>query len=205
MPFEGLGERVGREEPFAELELGGEVAVGTGPVHVRPEQVEQGARRLGRSERSSQVDGAGWCELALLDDRVQAGVALAVEDGRFTSIEAAVPAPPDAIRLPGLTTPGLANAHSHAFHRALRGRTQTGSGSFWTWRDTMYQAAERLDPDRYHRLARATFAEMALAGITVVGEFHYYRSASGDDVRSRRQPRSPAQGRASRVHRGPER
>jgi formiminoglutamate deiminase len=37
----------------------------------------------------------------------------------------------------------------------------------------MYRAAERLDPDRYHRLARATFAEMALAGVTVVGEFHY--------------------------------
>ena len=114
-----------------------------------------------------------WCELARLDDRVRADVSLTVEDGRFTAIEAAVPAPPDAVRLSGLTIPGLANAHSHAFHRALRGRTQSGSGSFWTWRDTMYRAAERLDPDRYHRLARATFAEMALAGITVVGEFHY--------------------------------
>ncbi len=114
-----------------------------------------------------------WCELALLDDGVGAEVALTVVSGRFTSIEAAVPAPPDAIRLPGLTIPGLANAHSHAFHRALRSRTQTGTGSFWTWRDVMYRAAERLDPDRYHRLARATFAEMVLAGITVVGEFHY--------------------------------
>jgi formiminoglutamate deiminase len=114
-----------------------------------------------------------WCELALLEDRVESDVALTVDDGRFMSIEAAVPAPPDAIRLPGLTIPGLANAHSHAFHRALRGRTQTGTGSFWTWRDVMYRATERLDPDRYHRLARATFAEMALAGITVVGEFHY--------------------------------
>ena len=114
-----------------------------------------------------------WCELALLDDGVGADVALTVEDGRFTSTEASVPAPPDAIRLPGLTVAGLADAHSHAFHRALRGRTQTGSGSFWTWRDVMYRAAERLDPDRYHRLARATFAEMALAGVTVVGEFHY--------------------------------
>ena len=114
-----------------------------------------------------------WCDLALLDDGVVADLALTVEFGRFTSIEASVPAPPDAIRLPGLTIPGLANAHSHAFHRALRGRTQTGTGSFWTWRDVMYRAAERLDPDRYHRLARATFAEMALAGITVVGEFHY--------------------------------
>ncbi len=114
-----------------------------------------------------------WCEMALLDDGVGADVALTVEDGRFTSVEPAVPAPRGATRLAGLTIPGLANAHSHAFHRALRGRTQTGTGSFWTWRDVMYRAAERLDPDRYHRLARATFAEMALAGIAVVGEFHY--------------------------------
>jgi formiminoglutamate deiminase len=37
----------------------------------------------------------------------------------------------------------------------------------------MYAVAARLDPDSYHALARATFAEMALAGITCVGEFHY--------------------------------
>ncbi|MET0663040.1 MAG: formimidoylglutamate deiminase, partial [Ilumatobacteraceae bacterium] len=67
----------------------------------------------------------------------------------------------------------LANAHSHAFHRVLRSRTQAGRGTFWTWRDLMYRAAERLQPDTYHRLARATFAEMAMAGVTCVGEFHY--------------------------------
>jgi formiminoglutamate deiminase len=77
------------------------------------------------------------------------------------------------VRLPGLTLPGLANAHSHAFHRALRGRAQAGPGSFWTWREAMYGVAGSLDPERYFRLARATFAEMALAGITCVGEFHY--------------------------------
>jgi formiminoglutamate deiminase len=75
--------------------------------------------------------------------------------------------------LPGLTLPGLANAHSHAFQRALRGRTQTGRGDFWTWRQEMYDVAKAIDPDRYRALARATFAEMALAGITGVGEFHY--------------------------------
>ena len=73
----------------------------------------------------------------------------------------------------GLTLPGFANAHSHAFHRALRGRTQAGRGSFWTWREQMYALAATLDPDTYFRLARATYAEMALAGITAVGEFHY--------------------------------
>jgi formiminoglutamate deiminase len=69
--------------------------------------------------------------------------------------------------------PGLANAHSHAFHRALRGGTGTGGDSFWTWRGRMYAVAERLDPDSYWALARATFAEMTLAGVTCVGEFHY--------------------------------
>ncbi len=85
--------------------------------------------------------------------------------------------PPGATRLAGLTIPGLANAHSHAFHRALRGRTEAGRGSFWTWREAMYALAARLDPESYHSLARATFAEMALAGITAVGEFHYLHHA----------------------------
>jgi formiminoglutamate deiminase len=84
-----------------------------------------------------------------------------------------------ATELPGLTIPGLANAHSHAFHRALRGRTHGGRGTFWTWREGMYALAGRLDPDSYHRLARATYAEMALAGITAVGEFHYLHHAPG--------------------------
>jgi len=81
--------------------------------------------------------------------------------------------PPGTIRLPGVTVPALANAHSHAFHRALRGVTEAGRGTFWTWRDRMYQVAARLDPDSYLALARAVYAEMALAGIGCVGEFHY--------------------------------
>jgi formiminoglutamate deiminase len=75
--------------------------------------------------------------------------------------------------------PGLANAHSHAFHRALRGRAQAGAGSFWTWRERMYALAARLSPEGYHRLARATFGEMALAGVTAVGEFHYLHHGPG--------------------------
>ena len=84
-------------------------------------------------------------------------------------------------RLPGLTLPGLANAHSHAFHRALRGRTQAGGGTFWTWRERMYEVADRLDPDTYLALARAVYAEMALAGITCVGEFHYLHHDPGGE------------------------
>ncbi len=81
--------------------------------------------------------------------------------------------PAEAVRLPGLTLPGFANAHSHAFHRALRGITEAERGTFWTWRQRMYEVAARLDPDSYLALARGVYAEMALAGVSCVGEFHY--------------------------------
>ena len=102
----------------------------------------------------------------------QDDVLVEVEDGRFTSVTPGSD-PPRAIPVRGLVVPGLANTHSHAFHRALRGRTQRERGSFWTWRDQMYAVAGRLDPDTYFALARATYREMAAAGITAVGEFHY--------------------------------
>ena len=107
-------------------------------------------------------DGAGFRDDVLVE----------VEDGRFTAVT------PDsdprcAIPVRGLVVPGLANTHSHAFHRALRGRTQRGRGTFWTWREQMYDVAARLDPETYLELARATYREMAAAGITSVGEFHY--------------------------------
>ncbi|MFI1578407.1 formimidoylglutamate deiminase [Embleya sp. NPDC020630] len=114
-----------------------------------------------------------WCELVWTRTGIERDVVLSIADGRITSVTPDRPVPAGASVLPGLTLPGLANAHSHAFHRALRGRTQSGTGTFWTWRDQMYQAAGRLDPDTYLALARAVYAEMALAGITSVGEFHY--------------------------------
>jgi formiminoglutamate deiminase len=99
---------------------------------------------------------------------------------RFTAVTPDSQQPPgDAVRLPGLTLPGLANAHSHAFHRALRGVTQAARGTFWTWRERMYEVAGRLDPDSYLDLATATYAEMALAGISCVGEFHYLHHGQG--------------------------
>lgn len=117
---------------------------------------------------------AWWCENAWLPPgRVASHVLITAAEGRITGIDTDVGCPATAQRLEGLVIPGLANVHSHAFHRALRGRTQDGGGDFWTWRDTMYAAANRLDPDNYLALARATYAEMALAGITCVGEFHY--------------------------------
>ncbi|AWT43686.1 MULTISPECIES: formimidoylglutamate deiminase [Streptomyces] len=124
--------------------------------------------------------GTYWLEHAWLGDRVEPGVALDIADGRITAVREGVDTPPPGAEvLRGLTLPGLANAHSHAFHRALRGTVQVGSGTFWTWREVMYSVADRLTPDTYHALARAVYAEMALAGITAVGEFHYVHHAPG--------------------------
>jgi formiminoglutamate deiminase len=117
---------------------------------------------------------AFWCESAWLGGAgVEARVLIEVEVDRIASVGVDVDPPGDAERLQGVVLPGLANAHSHAFQRALRGRTQRALGSFWTWRDQMYALAGALDPDSTRALARATFAEMALAGVTLVGEFHY--------------------------------
>ena len=91
-----------------------------------------------------------WCEHAWLGgDTVEAGVMISVDDGRITSIRSNAAAADTSNRLYGLVIPGMGNAHSHAFHRALRARTQRDRGSFWTWRDLMYRAADRLDPERY--------------------------------------------------------
>ena len=130
-----------------------------------------------------------WCERAWLGDpggATEADVAIAADGDRITGVETGVAAPTGSERLAGLTMPGAANAHSHAFHRALRGRTHGDGGTFWTWRDTMYDLAARLDPDKYLALATATFAEMALAGFTCVGEFHYLHH--GPDGRSYADP-----------------
>src|SRR5438270_12920862 len=78
--------------------------------------------------------------------------------------------------------PGMVNAHSHAFQRVLRGRTEYRThpkslDSFWTWREMMYSAATRLTPDDIYDASRMAFLEMALSGITAVGEFHYLHNA----------------------------
>jgi cytosine/adenosine deaminase-related metal-dependent hydrolase len=125
------------------------------------------------------VSGAGtttfWAEhLWTGVGEVRHGVVVEVAADRIVSVGADGAAPPEgSVVLTGVTLPGLVNAHSHAFHRALRGRTQVGSGSFWTWREVMYSVAGRLTPSNYETLATAVFTEMVLAGVTTVGEFHY--------------------------------
>jgi len=114
-------------------------------------------------------------EHALVGDAVRPDVEVTVEDGVITGVStgSTTDASIAGKVVAGLTMPGLANCHSHAFHRALRARTQTGRGSFWTWRDQMYQLAATLTPDSYRELAVEVYAEMRATGITAVGEFHY--------------------------------
>ena len=120
-----------------------------------------------------------WAARAVIDDVVRQRVVIEAQDGVVSGLVMDSDAPAGAVKLAGVVIPGAVNAHSHAFHRVLRGRTHRGRDSFWAWRDQMYAAAAVLDPDGYYLLARAVFAEMLLAGYTAVGEFHYLHHAPG--------------------------
>jgi formiminoglutamate deiminase len=120
-----------------------------------------------------------WCEHAVLPGGVRRAVRVVTDRGRILDVRPDSPAEAGDTRLGGVVLPGLANGHSHAFHRALRGRTHDDGGNFWSWRDAMYTVTHRLDPETYHSLAKAVFAEMLLAGYTTVGEFHYVHHAAG--------------------------
>ncbi|SEJ23375.1 formimidoylglutamate deiminase [Demequina mangrovi] len=119
------------------------------------------------------------CERLVTRDEVLAHAVIDLDDaGRVVSIERDRPGA-RADRTLALAIPGLANTHSHAFHRLLRGRTHAGGGDFWRWRDTMYRVAESLDPDRMRAVATAVYSEMVAAGYTAVGEFHYLHHGPG--------------------------
>lgn len=82
-----------------------------------------------------------------------------------------------------LVLPGLVNAHSHAFQRAIRGQTHrrdaAAPSSFWSWRTAMYETANTLDPQGVYAVSKVAFSEMLRAGITRVGEFHYLHHQRG--------------------------
>ena len=122
-----------------------------------------------------------WARRALLPDGVVGGVVLeGGEDGRWAEVRSGVDfAPRGATVLGGLVLPGLADHHSHAFHRALRGRA--AGDDFWAWRSEMYALAARLDPETLLALSTAAFAELVLAGVTTVHEFHYLHHPEGMD------------------------
>ena len=119
------------------------------------------------------VAGRFESDLALVCD-VSGRIVRLVRNDELTD-EKRIPLPRRAI------LPGMVNAHSHAFQRVLRGRTEyrtsNRADSFWTWRETMYSAATRLTPEDIYDASRMAFLEMALGGITAVGEFHYLHNA----------------------------
>jgi formiminoglutamate deiminase len=119
------------------------------------------------------LNGSGkWhAEQAWLGHRAE-NVLIEVEAGRITRVEEDVFAPSEAVSLKGWTIPGLANVHSHAFQRLLRGEVESGGGNFWEWRERMYRYTD-WQPQDYFKHARFVFREMLEAGITAVGEFHY--------------------------------
>jgi formimidoylglutamate deiminase len=109
--------------------------------------------------------------------------------GIVTAIDADAAAAPHPIpetaigRVDGIVIPGMPNAHSHAFQRAMAGNTEyrsSASDSFWTWRRAMYALANRIGPEELRVVATQLFIEMLKAGYTSVAEFHYlHRPSSG--------------------------
>src|SRR5205809_358596 len=119
-------------------------------------------------------------DLIYAGDRLESGLALVCNSaGQITrTVRADELKDEKRIRLQNRAMlPGMINAHSHAFQRVLRGRTEYRSDdradSFWTWREMMYSAAARLTPEDIYDASRMAFMEMVLGGITAVGEFHY--------------------------------
>ena len=120
------------------------------------------------------------------EGRFQSGRALVCDGGRIVGVVNGDDAP-EAVVLKGRAMlPGLVNAHSHAFQRVIRGRTeyrsQNTTDSFWTWREQMYAAATSLGPEEIYAASRMAFLEMALTGITAVGEFHYIHHAPDGSI-----------------------
>src|SRR5260370_5009899 len=126
----------------------------------------------------------GWlADLIYTGGKFEAGRAMFVEsDGAITRFSRDERYFVDCRPLPNRAIlPGLVNVHSHSFQRAIRGRTEhrtaTQRDTFWTWRESMYHAANLLSPDAIYNAARMAFLEMLLSGITTVGEFHYLHHA----------------------------
>ncbi len=86
--------------------------------------------------------------------------------------------------LSGPVVPAMPNLHSHAFQRAIAGRTGRAAAdegdSVWTWRQAMYAFLERVDAEAVESIAAQAYIEMAKAGYGAVAEFHYvHHDAAG--------------------------
>lgn len=116
-----------------------------------------------------------WCAAALLPEGWTHNVRLSIADGIIDSVKTGTEPEAGDARVECLL-PGQANLHSHAFQRAMAGRTEVrgpGADSFWTWREAMYRFVDRITPNDLHAIASMAFVEMLETGFTRVGEFHY--------------------------------
>lgn len=124
-------------------------------------------------------------DLTFTGQAFEAGIQIHVEGDKIRRVGRGL-SPSPTLRLHGRALlPGFVNSHSHAFQRFLRGRGETfpqGAGSFWTWREAMYQLVENLDADRLFDISLQAFREMLRAGMTTVGEFHYVHHLNPENL-----------------------
>ena len=118
----------------------------------------------------------------LTDRGILEDAVVTVADGRILGVAGNIAGPVDEDLGEAALVPGLINAHSHAFQRALRGRTEhlradRPDEDFWSWRDLMYRTALTLEPEDVEVVSSMAFLEMVLGGVTAVGEFHYLHHA----------------------------
>ena len=121
----------------------------------------------------------GWARDVLVTVSA-AGIISAVEPGASATSPTPLFAAIEGID--GIVVPGMPNAHSHAFQRAMAGNAEfrlTARDSFWTWRQAMYGLANRIDPEDLQIVATQLFVEMLKSGYTSVAEFHYLHRSSG--------------------------
>ena len=124
-------------------------------------------------------------DLTWIDGAFEPGIQVEITDGGVIGNVGRLGQTPSRRLRRRALVPGMINAHSHAFQRALRGHGETfpqGAGTFWTWREAMYQLVARLDDETFYQTCLLAFREMLAGGITTVGEFHYFHhSSAGSD------------------------
>jgi formimidoylglutamate deiminase len=115
-------------------------------------------------------------EQAMVGNDIVADVAVSIRDGRILDVVPSARPTRGALRIAGLTLPGMPNLHSHAFQRGMAGLSETrarSDDSFWTWREVMYRFLDKLTPDDVLAIAAQAYVEMLESGFTAVCEFHY--------------------------------
>ncbi|MBT8077397.1 MAG: formimidoylglutamate deiminase [Gammaproteobacteria bacterium] len=129
---------------------------------------------------------AVFARKALIQGDWARNVRLHIDAGRIARVDVeAAPAADESVL--GIVVPGLPNAHSHAFQRALAGhaeyRGDDEQDTFWTWRERMYRLAGRIDAAALAAIARQAYIEMLSSGYTAVAEFHYLHREPGSGDR----------------------